>query len=86
MTQPGAERHLMAEIAREGDVAHIRIAFRQGLDLGERRISRAVIHEHDFVAAERRRNSGERGGHRRHIQRLVMGGQHERKLGSRLIH
>src|SRR3984893_14682922 len=53
MAQPRAESRLMAEIAREGDVAHTLVALRQRLDLGKSAVGRAVVHEYDFVAAER---------------------------------
>ena len=42
VAQPGAQRRLVAEIAREGDEADARIALREALDLGQRAVGRAA--------------------------------------------
>ena len=51
MAQPGAERGLMAEIACECNKTHGLIAFRQGLNLGQGVVGRAVIDKDDLVGA-----------------------------------
>ncbi len=53
MAQARAQRLLMAEIAGEGEIADRGIGGGRGADRRQRAVARAVIDEHDLVAAER---------------------------------
>ena len=78
VAQPGAQGRLMAEIAAERDIAHVRMALRQRADLGQRAVGRAVIDEDDFEAAERARDVRQPRRNGRDVLHLVMGRQDKR--------
>ncbi len=86
MAQTGVERGLMAEIAREREIAHRDIVGRRGAQRGERAVAAAIVDENDLVAAERGQFGLEGRAHRRDIVRFVVRGQHDRKLGSGVTH
>ena len=86
VVQPRAQCRLVAEVARERDVADGVMPRRECPDLGKRVVGRAVVDEHDFMAAELRRHLGERRRHRGDVLPLVVGGQHEGNLGPARVH
>ena len=79
VAQAGAQRRLVAEVAREGDEADMRIARRQALDLGQRAIGRAVVDEQDLAAPELPRDLGEARRHGIDVPLLVKDRQDDRE-------
>ena len=86
MAKARAQCFLMPEIAGEGDVADRGIGDGRGPDRRQRTVARAVIDEHDLVAAERFQDALERRGHRSDIAGLVMRRQHHRNFRDWLVH
>jgi hypothetical protein len=86
MSEAGAKRGLMAEIAAEGDVSDGFIARGKRADFGNRGIGRAVVDKDDLEAAKRARDLRQAPGHARDVACLIVGRQYERQIGLRCIH
>src|SRR5437016_6093871 len=77
------QARLMAEVAGERHVAHDRVA-RGCADCFERAIGAAILDENDLIAAEWSEQLLEHRAHWRDVLRLVVGGDNDRDVGSRI--